>query len=440
MRKIKEKPQPQSTQTLHGQPSAGGSSCAGALRPAVAAAVLAAALGCLVAGYVAGRAQWSLKKPPLTPELLATTADRAVPLKPGPWGHLEAVPIRIAPLEEYLPVKMLEEIGSRWYFVDYSPETLTALFNKADLTPAQRAELADTAKWQQGGDGITITPSDNLIFTLSPSARKTIYTALWQLPASGLRGRMASFRADQFDDIFAHSGLSADIIDLVKTLSFRHGQLLFFCDAPWVLGKIPVFDDKVRFIRTIVGKSTLLLRLHVTADSNVTSLANYWSKASWGKDITPMLESLSRVPGGARVDIVHLFPPMPTECLYTFPFPSRDPADALKDCHWVALNFFRDPPDLSLTDHEKIRKIIDNDYFPVLSDPRYGDLVQLVRPNGDVIHSAIFIADDVVYTKNSSGSLEPYMLMRLQTLIDTFDAFVPEDETLRVVISRSKYY
>jgi len=395
---------------------------------------------CFAAGFLVGRPGCIREKVPTTPQALANLPDRATPLNPGLWGNLEAVPIRIEPPEEYLPIKGLEENGRQWKFAGYTTDSLAALFISTELTSDQRMELMDASRWQLNDGEIVVTPSSDLIATLSQAARKKIYTALWQIPESGLRSRMASFRADQFDEIFAQSGLRREIVDDVRRMSFRHGQLIFFCDAPWVLGTISDFNEKVRFVKTIVGKSTLLVRLHVMPDSNVNSLANYWSKAASGKDIKPMLESLARVPGGARVSLVHLLPTMPTASLYTFSFPSLNPTDQLKDCHWVALNFFRDPPDLGLTDHGKIKKIFQDDYYPVLSDPRYGDLVQIVRANGDIIHTAVFIADDVVFTKNSADAVEPFMLMRFQTLIDTFSAFVPENETLRLVILRNKYY
>jgi len=371
---------------------------------------------------------------------LADLPDHATSLRPGPWGNLETIPIRIAPPEEYLPIASLQEHGRRWNFVGYSPEMVSALFATLDLSSSQKAELLDITHWKQDSQGISIEPSSDLVFSLSTSARKAIYNALLQIPASGVRSVTAYFRVDRFDEIFAQSGLSKEVVENVKRLSFPHGHLLFFCDAAWVLEKIESYDEKVLFLRTIIGKSTLLMRLHVMPDTNINSLLNYWTKAAWGKDVKPMLESLAKIPGGARLSLVHLLPPMPTQCLYTFPFPSSDAKAPLKDCHWVALNFFRDPPDLSLTDHEMIRKAFQEDYYPVQSDARYGDLVQLVRANGDIIHTAVFIADDIVFTKNSADAVEPYMLMKFDEMVDAFSVFVPESESLRLVILRNKYY
>jgi hypothetical protein len=73
-----------------------------------------------------------------------------------------------------------------------------------------------------------------------------------------------------------------------------------------------------------------------------------------------------------------------------------------------------------------------------MSDFRYGDIIELVRENGDAIHSCVYIAGDVVYTKNSAQPTEPVMLMTLPDLLDTFSSLIPENETLKIIGYRNK--
>jgi len=151
-----------------------------------------------------------------------------------------------------------------------------------------------------------------------------------------------------------------------------------------------------------------------------------------------MLESLVDVPGGARIGVGRFFPPSPRDSLYTFPYPSANPEDGKKDCHWTALNFFRNPPDPRFLDINFVKQTLLNDYYPVPSDMRYGDILELVTSNGDAIHSAVFIADNIVYTKNSAQPTEPFMLMTIPDMLDAFSSLIPEDETLKVLAYRSK--
>jgi hypothetical protein len=153
-----------------------------------------------------------------------------------------------------------------------------------------------------------------------------------------------------------------------------------------------------------------------------------------------MLESLTKLPQGARMDIVELLPPLPSAELYSYPFPSTNPADLHKDCHYTALNFFRETPDQRFTDPNFVKQTLLNDYYPVLADPRYGDIITLVRQDGSIIHSCVFIADDIVYTKNSGNFRDPYIFMTLSDMTDNFMAQIPEGQTLQTLIYRNKYY
>lgn len=402
--------------------------------------LIGGAILCLSVGYSVGMLQWTLTEKTKAKPKLVDIADKATPLKAGPWGNMESIPIFIEPSEEYLPIKAVENSSRDWKFDGYSEPLLSALFSMADLSGKQKAELTDRRNWKITEKGITVTPSEETVMSLSPRSRKLIYNVLFKIPGNAICSNRVYFPADRFDEYFASSGLSPDIVAMVKSLSYPHGKLLFFGDAPLVMEKLPSYQDKVKFLKAMERKPTLLLRLHITQDSDVAALANYWSKAAWGKDIKPMLESLAKVPGGARIGLGQLLPPMPTSSLYTFPFPSLNPADLNKDCHWTAFNFFRDPPDPRYTNVEFLKHSQDNDYYPVLSDPRYGDIVQLMRPTGETIHSAVFIADNIVYTKNSAQPMEPFMLMTMQDMLDTFASQVPEGETLQVMVYRSKYY
>jgi hypothetical protein len=401
------------------------------------------ALGCLAIAYLAGTHFGATKKlhmGHLSPAELAAMPDESKPLNPGPWGNLEYEPLYIEPPEEYIPLQSIEAADRRWRFDGYNYDQLTALFQKADLTDTQRAELLDMSKWSLENGALYVDVSKDMVLSLSPLARKEIYASMASSPGNVYSNLRCSFPADRFDDYLADSGLSEETIALVKRLSFSHGNLVFFCDMPLVLDTLQTGDEKMRLIKTLLRKSTLLLHLHITPDSNIDELKEYWARAGWGVDVRPMLESLGKLKGGARIDIVELFPPIPSSEIYNYTFPSSKPEDQHKDCRWTAMNFFRDVPDARFTDSRVVGQTLATDYYPVPSDPRYGDIIALARPNGDLIHFAVFIADNVVFTKNSGSFRDPFILMTLPDLLDYFSAQIPEDETLKIEIFRNKYY
>lgn len=383
---------------------------------------------------------WSAAGRKSAPVDLAAMPDSAVALRPGPWGNLEVLPIFIEPPDEYLATGLIEKVDHRWAFRGFTSEQLLSLFKSAGLDSAQLAELTNTAKWQSGDGGIYVDPSKDLILSLSTESRKQIYEPMYR-DRQSLYGRVGqTYPADRFDSYFANSGLSPETVELVRKLSFPYGKLLVFCDVQLVLETLPTSADKTRLIKTLLRKSTLVLRLHITPDSNINALEHYWIRAGWGLDLRPMLESLAALPQGARLDLVELLPPIPSANIYTYPFPSMKPEDQQKDCRWTALNFFRDVPDDRFIDSEYDRKVLLSDYYPALSDARYGDIIALTRPNGETIHVAVYIAADIVYTKNDGNFREPFILMTYADMLDHFAALIPENETLKVQIFRNKYY
>ena len=96
--------------------------------------------------------------------------------------------------------------------------------------------------------------------------------------------------------------------------------------------------------------------------------------------------------------------------------------------------------DPRFVDSSVVKQTIQTDYYPVHSEPRYGDLIAFARPDGEIIHLAVFIADNIAYTKNSGSYIDPYVLMTIPDLNDYFSAQIPENQTLQVLYFRNKYY
>lgn len=63
-----------------------------------------------------------------------------------------------------------------------------------------------------------------------------------------------------------------------------------------------------------------------------------------------------------------------------------------------------------------------------------------LTPHGELIHSAVYLADKIVYTKNGPTSLHPWMLSTVQDLIDQYSFQIPPDKALDVKFFRNKYY
>ena len=356
------------------------------------------------------------------------------PGRPGPWGELQYSRILIEPPDEFIGATALQPDQLRWVFKGYSRGMLSALWQAAHLSAAEIAELEAPEALETTSEAILIKPHNPLVLGLSNQARKTIYTALSVFVENPDQNEPFRFRADRLDEWFANSEVPPDIIALVRKMIYTRGNSALFSDHDVVLPMLPTRAAKLALITTLARKSTLLLKLRVTPKSNLDEITRYWGRGPRAKDIGPLLASVSKRPRGITVDVAHLLPRFARARLFTYPQPVDHPNDVNHDCHWTSLNFFNDPPDERFADAEFVRRTLEQDYNPVEGKPAFGDIFVFTRPDGSVVHSCVYVADDIVFTKNGSSFAMPWMLMSLNDVI----AFYPADSSLTVRAFRRK--
>jgi hypothetical protein len=66
--------------------------------------------------------------------------------------------------------------------------------------------------------------------------------------------------------------------------------------------------------------------------------------------------------------------------------------------------------------------------------PTFGDLITVINSQGDALHIAVYIAEDIVFTKNGMNVLQPWVMMRMDDMMSYF----PSPEPLRIAIFRKK--
>ena len=368
---------------------------------------------------------------------LTLPGERVTYAKPGPWGEIEFIRIAIEPPDEFIDVGDLTEKPA-WFFGRHTRLDVEAFLKDERLTAEQRSALLETTPWEEGTNGIVLHPGADLVLGLGNEARERIYSLLALFPENRPQAAAFSFKPALLQERLELSGVTRATIDLLTRLLYRNGDLLMFADMNLVLPRLPDDRERLRFVKTVSRKTTLMGSLKVDADSDVDKLASYWGFDGRSKDIRPLLESLRRVPGGASLDLAHLLPPFARRRIYTYPLPSTDPVVNRRDCHWTSLNFFNEQPEDRFTDLPTVLKAIETDYFQIGGGARLGDLVLLVTRDERVVHSAVYVADDVVFTKNDAVFTQPWMLMRMPDLLDFYQAFQRVNEPLRIRFYREK--
>lgn len=354
--------------------------------------------------------------------------------KPGPWGDVEFTRIVIEPPEAFVAMSFDPDKPIQWVLAGYAPDTLGRLWNDVGLTASQQQALAAVTRWDNAAGKVVITPGHDLVLGLDRNVRARLYNVLGQFPENHLQAHPYQFRTDVVEEWLADSDLSERTVRLIKQMLYPRGACSLFADQDVLLPMLETPKERARAIKTLARTSSVLVRLRVKPDSDIDALAGYWGRGRRLKDIRPLLASLPKVAGGYTIDIGHLLPAFARKLLYTYPNPDSDMDSIREDCHWTSLNFFKDAPDDRFQSVDYVRQIIESDYYPVLGEPTFGDLIFLMSKKGEVPHSCVYIADNIVFTKNGSESYVPWVFMELTDVRALYYA----DPPLEVKIYRHK--
>lgn len=356
----------------------------------------------------------------------------------GPWGEIELTRVDIEPPDAFLGEFATKQADVIWSFTGYTPEQLEATIREIGMDHHDQAVLLDRARWKVEETGIQVRPGDDLIVRLRPGHRERLYAKLAACGGNPRQELPVAFNPRFVDERFENCSMSPEAIRMVRGMIYPRGSVLLFSDTQTALNRLNSEGDRIRLLKTISRKTALVGRLLVDPTTDLNVLMAYWGKGGRAKDLEPLLSSLARVPGGCAIDLVHLMGQFARQRVYTFPFPSTDPLANREDCHWTALNFFQLTPDDSLTQPTRVMEVIDRDYYPLPGAPRFGDLVFLMKPNSEVAHSCVYIAEQIVFTKNGASADQPWLLMSLPYLLDSYTAFQPTNAALQVIYYRKR--
>ena len=194
-------------------------------------------------------------------ERVVPTTDHSVMLRDGPWGKIEFVPLSIEIPDEFLSTRLHESVEPQWTFVAYTRDRLVELLGSAGLNDRQRAELLDEKKWKAATNGIVIKPSREVVLSLSPASRATIYKALGQFVENPEQEQAFAIPVSDFEQQFR--GLAAETMSLLRSALYTNRNLVRFADLSTVLNKISSQDEKRRLEKALSRRQTGLMRVYV---------------------------------------------------------------------------------------------------------------------------------------------------------------------------------
>jgi hypothetical protein len=396
---------------------------------------------------VGGALLWQQQRQAVTGAAPGRASDATIG-RAGPWGRLVTTPITVSPPRDYIPRDDAVARPLEWHFPTVTGGELERVLSAAGLPPQDAADLRSGMKAVPALNAVVVTPSADLISRMSPEARARVYLTLGRLRASSNNATINTAQATsyRFDGTSARDwlgpALKPETRNLVEPLIYRHGSFLYFADLDVVHPQIPDPDERQLLIKRLLRQRTLLVRVRMDGQTSVSEAAEYWGRGGRKTDLLPLLESVEADATDAfrMIDIVHLLPQIAREYLYRYPRPTfRDVGQSpLTNCLWTAFNFFNEEPeplDKRYLDGGYGAARLKTDYFVVYDNYQLGDVAAFWDEKGHLVHVAVHLADDLVFSKNGVSELSPWTILRFEQLSGYFVEYA---DSWRVTYHRRK--
>jgi hypothetical protein len=348
--------------------------------------------------------------------------------RPGPWGSLRISRVEISVPEEFILVTP-ETSAPKWVFPGETVESVYAFFESIGMTEEELRQMPGSL-WRVFPEQVSIEPPPTVVRNLSTEVRGRLYRRLARWPENVNQRMPMYFRPPAWENIMGSPEITAVTKRLVRGLAYSNGENRLIADGTFLMSQVSDSEERARLAKLISRRETYLVNLRVDQQTDLPSVAAYWSNYGQRKDVLSLLDSLARVPGGASIDVTHFLPPFARQRLYTYPFPNLAGDFIKQDCHWTSMNFFNDLPDERFTVPTYTKSVVESEFEIITDAPRFGDMLVMFTSDSEIVHSAIYIADDIVFTKNGGMAVHPWMFMKLNSMVERYSSVYLESGLL----------
>ncbi len=333
----------------------------------------------------------------------------------GPWGRLQYYYFYLEAPQFLIDAFPLPNPRTRWAVPLAEEQPFRALLDELFMSDEARAALSDATNIGVADGLFAVFPPAFVITSLDPGARSKLYQYLAQFDANPeIRDPIRIF-SGSVDEWARGTEIRPDLISLMKDLCFvRHG-LLNFADVSFLVSRATSQEEARTLQRYSSRVRTMVVRFDLKNLGDMAPIIDYWTTGLGlrRKQLQPLIESGIVTLGVAGLDLVHVLPPLARKLLYTYPDLSMAVEGKLPDCHWTALNFFNYNPETIYLEELFAASGLLTD-FDTIDDPyRFGDLLVFVTPEMNAFHSCVYIAADIVYTKNGRSLFAPWIALHL---------------------------
>jgi len=353
--------------------------------------------------------------PPPQPAVRHNPASYA---RPGPWGRLRKVEIFLEASESVVARFPMPAPQTTWAIPSTELDAVAERLAQAGMRAPSIRRLLDPANRSTDKSLVRLHPLPDEIEQLTPQGRARWYAELATYPENDYARTPMVMTLPDPREWFRTSGLRPELLATIQRLSYPFGEAIAFSDIPLLLGMAESRSEALAILKAATRTRALLVKLELDRSSDLAEILEYWTTGLnlRRKDIEPMLTAIRDVEGAERLDVVHLLPALARKLLYTYPAPEMARQGVLPDCHWTSLNFFNSHEDDFLLEDRIAADALVKEFRAVSPPYRFGDLLLFLNDRGEAVHSAIYLADDIVFTKNGRNTTRPWILSTLSDL------------------------
>lgn len=365
------------------------------------------------------------------------SADPGNPGASGKWGKLTLVPIVISPPTELVFTDWGFLREPVWFFPGANADKVSRMLQAAGVSPADADRLRSGARFEPQIDGIVLAPDPSWVRALHPETRARIYRILVKSPMNVDQRLSFRFPGSNPEEWFGPTLIAPRTRHLIEPLIYRDGDTMLLSDIELVRSEIGSDNEMVRLGKALFRQPAVMASLSVDRSADLDMLVEYWGRGGRRTEIRPLLESVMEGGTGESIDLIYLLPPFAQKRLYTYPKLSVGDLQrpAVVNCLWTSLNFFLPDPDDRYLDADVALKTLKEDYFIVEADFELGDIAAFMDEEGNIFHAAVYIADDLLFSKNGVSAMAPWTLLSLGDIREYYRWL---SENPRIIFHRRK--
>ena len=330
----------------------------------------------------------------------------------GPWGDLIISSMYLEAPNSVIDVIPKPNSVTRWSFPGSTPTGVKSILIKAGVQGALVEALTTSPKLVVSGSDVLIYPSLDDLLQLSATTRDVLYGEIAKSELNEHYFEPVYILSDDAEEWLEKSNLSKTQKDTFRRLVWHRGNALVFSDIEALLGQAESKVEIDNTIRAVTRNRTLLVSQHFPLKHQTADVfLKYWFA---GQSESPRMTFIKAIANETSiddtVDIMHFFPVLMRERAYTFPSIRDATKGRMPDCHWTSLNFFN----LTPRDYYRNTKLaalqLTESYDTVSAPYSFGDVLCFID-NGNGLHTCVYVADDIVLTKNGENILSPWVLL-----------------------------